>query len=277
MTTEQPGPLGIRWMPYVSALDESGLLRMQVRRIAPGSTASQWISAGLQPGLLLRAVSGASGETLDIVDGSLGYDQALERVKSTARPLTLIFEQADAPERSGGSISGALSSSSNTREQSSAITEALDAPAAPTTPQSEEISVRSVSAAEASITAMAERTSAAVAASVVKHTRIEDLEASDGLLVDADGAGGIVHVRLAEAGRLGITWEQHPDPQRRHCARIKHLQPGGQGERAGSLRSGMVLLRLGGQDCTQMQAYSAVISLIRSSDQRPISLSFMAA
>ena len=285
-TTDEPGPIGIRWVPYVSALGGS-LLRMQVRRITPGSTASQWISAGLQPGMLLQAVSGASGGIVEIVDAGLGYDQVLGRVKSTVRPLTLVFEQSDPHER-GGSISDALSSSKNTQELTSAIAEVLysAAPAAPTTPQREEVSVRSVSAAEASITAMAERTSVAVAASAEKNTRkpmsrenSEDLEAdtSNGLLVDGGGGGGIVHVRLAEAGRLGVTWEQHPDPQRRHCARIKHLQPGGQGERAGLLRSGMVLLRLGGQDCTQMQAYSAVISLIRSSGQRPITLSFMAA
>ena len=83
---------------------------------------------------------------------------------------------------------------------------------------------------------------------------------------------------LPREGPLGLSFEQHPDPRRRHCARIKHLIPGGQAtiaDRGGVLHPGLVLLRLGDQDMTRFHAYSAAIDFIRSTTQRPVTLSFM--
>jgi len=104
------------------------------------------------------------------------------------------------------------------------------------------------------------------------------LGADDDAASAAGAAGIIVNVTLRDDGPLGVSFEQHPDPMRRHCARIKHLLPGGQAiaaDRNGMLRPGLVLLRLGGQDMTQFHAYSAAISYIRATTKRPITLSFM--
>lgn len=89
---------------------------MRVRRIAPGSMAAVWhTTAGLQPGMLLRAVSASSTTVsegmadhgtvlIDVVDREINYDKALQMVKSTDRPLTLVFESQPAQGASNGYV-----------------------------------------------------------------------------------------------------------------------------------------------------------------------------
>ena len=335
VTLEQPGPIGIRWVPcshsyegteerYGSAMQN--LMRMQVRRIAPGSAAAIWhATAGLRVGMLLRAVSvsaspslGSDGgqalEIVDLVDSRIGYDKALQMVKSTHRPLTLVFELQQ------------LHAQHDARTADSTHVVSMSEPAkSPVRAQNSRHGLLDFGGwdeTKAALIAMADQTSAAVsqAASSAKSERAPtpgiravrerlmtvsetretpqqkmkepsatagDAEQTGAGLVVSNLPGGkraagaatgtVVRVTLAREGPLGLSFEQHPDPRRRHCARIKHLIPGGQAaiaDRGGVLHPGLVLLRLGDQDMTQFHAYSAAIDFIRSTTRRPVTLSF---
>ena len=338
VTLVQPGPIGIRWVPISHSYELAGteerygsamknLMRMQVRRIAPGSAAASWhATAGLRAGMLLRAVSvaaspssgsdaGQATKLVDLVDREIGYDKALQMVKSTHRPLTLVFEfhaQEDARTADSAPVSSMAEPS---RSPASVHTSAN---------RQEQLGFAGLDDTKAALIAMADQASAAVsqAASSVKSERmptpdisavserlmtgLETRETPQWKMKEADGTAGddeqtgaglvvralpgdegtpaaeaapgtVVSVTLPREGPLGLSFEQHPDPRRRHCARIKHLIPGGQAtiaDRGGVLHPGLVLLRLGDQDMTRFHAYSAAIDFIRSTTQRPVTLSF---
>jgi hypothetical protein len=336
LTTHQPGPIGIRWVPHSHSYEGSEervgsgakkLLRMRVRRIAPGSVAATWqTAAGLQPGMLLRAVSASAAASsgsdagqrvkpsiIDLVDSGIGYDKALQMVKSTDRPLTLVFEFQQSRQQATRGTDSALVKSRSVPATSASTSKLRAAPG-----------FGGWDETKAALIAMADHASAAVsqAASSVHSVSVstpgisgahsgsergittpETHDTPKGMVVelastvtdaertgsdrgisddpqggDAAGtrSGSIVNVSLVQEGPLGISFEQHPNPRRRHCARIKHLIPGEQAaQRGGMLRPGMVLLRLGHQDMTQLHTYSAAIEFIRSTTKRPVTLSFM--
>ena len=340
VTLVQPGPIGIRWVPISHSYELAGteerygsamknLMRMQVRRIAPGSAAASWhATAGLRAGMLLRAVSvaaspssgsdaGQATKLVDLVDREIGYDKALQMVKSTHRPLTLVFEfhaQQDARTADSAPVSSMAEPSRS------------PAPVHTSANRQEQLGFAGLDETKAALIAMADQASAAVsqATSSVKSERmptpdvsavserlmtgLETRETPQWKMKEADGTAGddeqtgaglvvsralpgdegtpaagaapgtVVSVTLPREGPLGLSFEQHPDPRRRHCARIKHLIPGGQAtiaDRGGVLHPGLVLLRLGDQDMTRFHAYSAAIDFIRSTTQRPVTLSFM--
>ena len=95
---------------------------------------------------------------------------------------------------------------------------------------------------------------------------------------ESAAVGDQIRVTLTEEGAFGISFEQHPSPLYRHCARIRSLAPGGQGDRTNRLRPGLVLVRLGANlDCTRLPTYSAVIGAVRGFSARPASLTFATA
>ncbi len=341
VTTHQPGPIGIRWVPHSRSYEGSEerygsgakkLLRMRVSRITPDSVAATWQTAGLQPGMLLRAVSVAASPSsdndadqpaklIDVLDSGIGYDQALQMVKSTDRPLTLVFEieqfldnrqqalwHTDFARAKSSSAPAASPSASQKLhgapgfggwDATKAAIDAMADQASAAVSQATTSVVHSVSSSTRGVSEANSGSESFIATFETRETperRVVELpdtaadaeRTGSGRVVsdtteveDAAGTrlGTIVNVLLSQDGPLGISFEPHPNPRRRHCARIKHLIPGQQATAAdqrGMLRPGLVLLRLGNQDMTHFHTYSAAIDFIRLTTKRPVALSFIA-